>query len=87
VLNSRQTDIQTVQTILHVVSSVLRNGLHINTDIMLQKCGWGAAGTRGGGGPWLWTCGHHWTFKERSLVLWSARDGRFDGDRSLGGGG
>ncbi len=29
-LNPRQTDIQTVQTILHVVSSVLRNWLHIN---------------------------------------------------------
>jgi hypothetical protein len=55
VLNSRQTDIQTVQTMddqkyLHVVSSALCNGLHINTLISRCRETWaGAAGACGGG--------------------------------------
>jgi hypothetical protein len=71
-----------------VVSSVLRNGLHINTLISRCRETWAGDGWHAlGGGAWLGIRGQHWTFKGTIYVLccWSARDGRFNGDCSLGG--
>jgi hypothetical protein len=73
---------------LRVVSSVLLNELHINIWYhTAKKWGRATAGARGGGGvagkrrPALDFLGKY------VLCCWSARDGRFDGDCSLGGGG
>jgi hypothetical protein len=87
VLNSRQTEVQTVQTIdtgpknsLCVVSSVLRNG-HA-----AEKHGRGTAGAHGGRGmagspqPIL-------DFKANVMFSGTRVMGVFDGDCSLGGGG
>jgi hypothetical protein len=68
----------TGKILLRVVSSVLHNGLHINTLISCcRETSAGTAGARGGGGTWLGIRSQYWTFKENVLFCWNVRDGRF----------
>jgi hypothetical protein len=70
-----------------MVSSILRNGLHINTMISRCRETWaGAAGTRGGGATCAGNPQQYWTFKENICFFGTRVMGVFDGDYSLGGG-
>jgi hypothetical protein len=95
-LNYRQTDIQTVQTIwicfdwkiksMRVVSSVLRNGLHINALMSCCKETWAGDSWRTWGGG---MAGKPWPvldLNEKILCVGARVMGVFSSDCSLEGG-